>query len=396
MKSFLSKNGSHLGSGVRCEIPRTFPSTHRFINEFPCFSIRIEVFWGGSVSNARAASPFRQRISLDTGLLVEKAEETMHRKFGSFLSVISAVLAVQAVWAVEPESASRKTTAADIESVEMFRAIEEGKIEVNFYPKDATQATVIIKNKGDKPLDIALPRAFGAVHILGQMGMGGGGYGGGGMGGMGGGMGGMGGMGGGMGGMGGGQGMGGGMMGGMGGMGGGMMGGMGGGMGGMGGMGMGGGGMFRVEPDKTHKMKVPCVCLEHGKPDPNPRMKYKIVPIEQVNADPRVVQLCGLLGSGRVPQNTAQAAAWHLANGLSWEELMVKNRMESKYTGNIRFFNPMELQNAFQLSTLLIREYEKYESEEPESTGYVAPVSAEVTAESDSTSEAVPAVDSEK
>jgi hypothetical protein len=223
----------------------------------------------------------------------------------------------------------------------MFRAIEEGKIEVNFYPKDATQATVIIKNKGDKPLDIALPRAFGAVHILGQMGMGGGGYG-----------------------------------------------------GGMGGM--GGGGMFRVEPDKTHKMKVPCVCLEHGKPDPNPRMKYKIVPIEQVNADPRVVQLCGLLGSGRVPQNTAQAAAWHLANGLSWEELMVKNRMESKYTGNIRFFNPMELQNAFQLSTLLIREYEKYESEEPESTGYVAPVSAEVTAESDSTSEATPAVDSEK
>jgi hypothetical protein len=322
----------------------------------------------------------------------------MQRKFWSFLSVISAVLAVQAVWAVEPESASRKATLANIESVEMFQAIEEGKIEVNFYPKDATQATIIMKNKGDKPLDIAVPRAFGAVHILGQMGMGGGGYGGGGMGGMGGGMGGMGGGMGGMGGgMGGGQGMGGGMMGGMGGgmggMGGGMMGGMGGGMGGMGG---GMGGMFRVEPDKTHKIKVPCVCLEHGKPDPNPRMKYKIVPIEQVNADPRVVQLCGLLGSGRVPQNTAQAAAWHLANGLSWEELMIKNRMESKYTGNIRFFNSMELQNAFQLSSLLIREYEKYQSEEPESTGYVAPVSAELSEDSDNSTDAAPAAQSER
>lgn len=159
----------------------------------------------------------------------------------------------------------------------------------------------------------------------------------------------------------------------MGGMGGGGMGGMGGGMGGMGGMGggMGGmGGMFRVEADKSKKLTVPCVCLEHGKSDPTPRMKYKIVPIERINNDPRVADLCGLLGYGQVPQNTAQAAAWHLANGLSWNELMVKNRVESEYTGNIRYFHPMELQNAYQLSNFLIRENQQAESSESSSPGY--------------------------
>jgi hypothetical protein len=254
--------------------------------------------------------------------------------------------------------------AVEIEKTEMFQAISEGKIEVNFYPRDASLATVIIRSKGDKPLDVQLPKAFGAVHVLGQMGMGGGGYGGG-MGGMGGGMGGMGG---GMGGMGGGQGMG----GGMGGMGGGM-GGMGGGMGGggYGGGGMGGmGGMFRVEPEKTHKFQIQCVCLEHGKPDPNPRMKYQIVPIERINNDPRVSAVCEMLGYGRIPQNTAQATAWHLANKLTFEELAMKNRVESKYTGNVRFFNQVELRDAFQLSQLILRRFEELNSSE-ESTGYI-------------------------
>jgi hypothetical protein len=153
----------------------------------------------------------------------------------------------------------------------------------------------------------------------------------------------------------------GGMGGGMGGMGGGM-GGMGG--GGMGGMGMGGmgGGMFRVATDKPTKLTVPCVCLEHGKVDPNPRMQYKIVPIEQVNGDPRVVELCSLLGQGKLPQNTAQAAAWHMANGLSWEQLAVKNRVESQYTGNIPFFNTAELQSAFQVAQTIQTFYKNSQS----------------------------------
>lgn len=142
--------------------------------------------------------------------------------------------------------------------------------------------------------------------------------------------------------------------------------------------------MFRVEPDKTRKFKIDCVCLEHGKRDPNPRMKYKIVPIEQINNDPRVSKLCELLGYGKVPQNTVQAATWHMANGLSWDELAHKNRIESKYTGNVRFFNPIELRTAFELSTLIRREYEKYESAS-ESTGYESETATSETAETTST-----------
>ena len=145
---------------------------------------------------------------------------------------------------------------------------------------------------------------------MGGMGMGG-------MGGMGGGMGGMGGMGGGMGGMGGmGQGMGGGM-GGMGGMGGGMEYGRHGWYG-YGRHGWNGRYVSRCLPIGLAKLTVPCVCLEHGKPDPNPRMTYQIVPLEMVSSDPRIAQLCTLLGNGQVPQNTAQAAAWHVTDGLSY------------------------------------------------------------------------------
>jgi hypothetical protein len=238
--------------------------------------------------------------------------------------------------------------------VEMFDAMEQGLITVDYIGRDSKEANIIFKNKSDESLDVVLPETFGALPVVAQMmggmgGMGMGGMGGGGMGGMGGGMGGMGG---GMGGMGGGQGMGGGF-GGMGGMGGGMggMGGMGGGMGGMGGMGMGG--MMRVEPDRPRKVTVPTLCLEHGKADPNPRMKYRIVRLSEVNANPEVAELCKALAQGKVPQNTAQAAAWHIANGLSWEELAKKPRVISEYTGIELYFSGLEIQNALRLTALV-------------------------------------------
>lgn len=111
----------------------------------------------------------------------------------------------------------------------------------------------------------------------------------------------------------------------------------------MGGM---GGGMMRVAPEKTRKMALNTVCLEHGKPDPNPRMAYTIVPLDRVVEDRRVHAVCEALGYNLVTQNTAQAAAWHFTDNMSWGELAQKNRVESKYTGNIRFFNPIELRTA--------------------------------------------------
>jgi hypothetical protein len=111
--------------------------------------------------------------------------------------------------------------------------------------------------------------------------------------------------------------------------------------------------MFRVAPDKPGKFRVHCVCLEHGKPEPNNRMKYTLIPLENLNSDPRVATVCRLLGYGQVNQGTAQAAAWHFANGLTWEQLAHKNRSESQYTGNVPWFHPAELEAAVKLTATI-------------------------------------------
>lgn len=212
-------------------------------------------------------------------------------------------------------------------TVEMFDAIKAGDIDVRLIPKDSTGGIVLVKNKSKKPLTIKMPEAFAGVPVAAQFG--------GGMGGMGGGMGGMGG------------GMGGGGMnqsfgGGMGGMGMGMGGGMGGGMG----MG-GGGGFFNVEPGKERKLKMVCVCLEHGKEDPNPRVAYTIRPIESVTNKQEVVELVRLLGTGKIDQHSAQASAWHLANGLSWNELAKKIKAKHLDGSTEPYFTREHLSRAY-------------------------------------------------
>ena len=205
-----------------------------------------------------------------------------------------------------------------------------------------------------------MPATFGAVPVLAQFGggggggLGGGGLGGGGLGGGGIGGGGFGGQGGG-----GGQGVGGGFGGG-GGIGGGGIGGGGLGGGGLGGGGLGGGqggggggGFFRVEPDRPRKMTVATVCLHHGKADPNPRMKYKLVRLSEVNDSLFIEGICRGLASGKVSQTVAQAAVWNVANGLTWEELARKPRVVSAYTGVQLFFSKFEVEAAMRLSELV-------------------------------------------
>jgi hypothetical protein len=226
------------------------------------------------------------------------------------------------------------------ETVNMFEAMEAGQIEVKLIPKDSTQGRVFIQNKTKKPLNVKLPEAFAATPVLAQM-MGGGG---------------------------GGQGMGGGM-GGMGGGGGGFfnvpMGGMG--MGGMGGMGMpgmgmggmgGGGGFFNVPAEKEGNFKVPCMCLEHGKPEPRAAMTYKLAPIESLSTKPGVEALCRLLGYGKISQRAAQVAAWHLNNDMSWETLANK-RIEHADGSSEPYFSQEELRAGMSLANQALREFEE-------------------------------------
>ncbi len=211
---------------------------------------------------------------------------------------------------------NKAATIAKAHEVEMFAAIERGDIEVKLVVKDDTEANVLIKNKTKRPLNVKLPEAFAGVPVLAQLGAG----------------------------LGGNnrndgddnnqnQAVGGGMMGGMGG-GGGMMGG-----------GMG----FNVAPEKVGKLKVACVCLEHGKKDPNPRVQYEIKKIDDFTKDAKVHEVLKMLASGKVPQRIAQAATWHFANDMSWDQLAAKkvNRLGVPDTA---YFSQAELRAALQLS----------------------------------------------
>lgn len=244
-------------------------------------------------------------------------------------------------------AADRKTASQPRETVEMFAAIEAGEIEVQLVPKDAKQATVVITNKSKKPLSIKLPEAFAGVPVLAQFGGGGGGFGGQG--------GGFGGGGGGFGGGGQNQSVGGGFGGGGGGFGGG-----GGGFGGQGGGGQGG--FFHVEPEKAKKVKVAVMCLEHGKKDPSLKIKYEIVRVESVTTKSDVIEVCKMLGRGEVDQASAQAAVWHLANGLSWSELA--NKVGAKHLNGVTepFFSAQQIERGVRIALACAERAEKTKS----------------------------------
>ena len=71
-------------------------------------------------------------------------------------------------------------------------------------------------------------------------------------------------------------------------------------------------------------MKVTTVCLEHGKKEPSSNVKYKIVPLETMTSSPEVAELCKMLARDEVDQTSAQVAAWHICNGMSFEQLAAK------------------------------------------------------------------------
>jgi len=248
------------------------------------------------------------------------------RKFWILAPACVLLFAFQVLAAPRANSRTTKTK-EDAVTVELFDAIKSGDIEVRVIAKDAAAGNVLIKNKTAKPLSIKLPEAVAAVPVAAQFVPGGaiggigGPFGGGGMNGM------MGGNG--MNGAGANQTLGGGFPGMNGGMNGGMNNGI-----PFGGNGRGfnaglpgagfPGGLFKVEPEKVGKLKMTSVCLEHGKPDPNPHIEYELRPLDEVAKDPRTIEAVRMLARGEIDQKSAQAAAWHLANGLTWEQLAGK------------------------------------------------------------------------
>lgn len=83
-------------------------------------------------------------------------------------------------------------------------------------------------------------------------------------------------------------------------------------------------GLANIPPEKVGQVKVVTVCLEHDKPGPRHSIPYELKPIESVTDKPGVRQVCAMVASGEISQQAGQAAAWHLNNGMSWDDLTSK------------------------------------------------------------------------
>ena len=124
-------------------------------------------------------------------------------------------------------------------------------------------------------------------------------------------------------------------------------------MGGPGGVGAGGG-FFNVPAEKTRKLNVPLVCLEHGKREPRPAIPYQIKPLEEFSSDPVMNELLTAFGKGNVNQRAAQAAAWHLADAMSWQDLANKH-IERLAGPDEPYFTAEELRAATELVAIARR-----------------------------------------
>jgi hypothetical protein len=207
------------------------------------------------------------------------------------------------------------------ESIDMFDAIDKQLIEVRYIPIDSKQGTLLMSNLVDRVVYIKMPDGFAAQPILAQFGQPGGGNGFG-------------------------QAAGGQAAGGQNGGGGAQS--VGGNANGAGaGAGAGqNGGMFRIPPGRSIKQTAVTVCLEHGKPDPKPQIPYRLMRLETLVQDPVLASICTQLNSSQLDQVSGQAAAWHVANKMSWEQLSKLPAHQSKYLPPQKLFSAKQIQSA--------------------------------------------------
>jgi hypothetical protein len=250
---------------------------------------------------------------------------------GCLLAGALILLAVRpAVAAESTGTASANTSASGVP--DLFEAEEQQLVSLRYIPNNAKSAQIIVTNRTRRPLTLRLPAAFAGVPVLAQMGgmggMGGGGQAGFGAGGIGGGA----------------QATGGGGLGGQG-------------MNGMGGGGMGGagGGAFSIPAERSRVFRVPTVCLEYGKHEPTSRMPYKLGRADAFSSDPKLTMVLESLGRGELSQKVAQAAAWHISSGITWEKLAAEKIDHAGGVPDEPYFSPAELVAAHRVVEIATR-----------------------------------------
>jgi hypothetical protein len=229
-------------------------------------------------------------------------------------------------------------------SVDLWEGMRDGQVTAKIVPLSDHQARIFITNKTDQPMTIQLPDAFAAVPLAQFGGGGGGGRAGGG--------------------------------------GGGSRSSSsrssssssqnqssGGGFGGSGGGG-GGGGLFSVPAEKTAEIDAATLCLDHGLRDPSPSVPYVLVPAEEHLDRPAVVELLKSFGRGELDHQAAQAAAWHLNNDMSWDDLSAQQTGTKRSLNRSPYFSRDQLKTAATYSAAAeeaAREKKEEQTTNPES-----------------------------
>lgn len=231
---------------------------------------------------------------------------------GFSLYLCSTIFLLPQCWAAD--GVSTVQSPIDV-SRNILDAEKEGLVEVKYIPNDSRSAQIVVDNKTDQPLTLRLPSAFVGRPVLAQ-------FGGGGAGGMG---------------------------------------------GGMGGGGMGGG-MFSVPPEKTKVVRVATVCLEYGKREPSPRIPYQLAALETFSEDPALAVLLEAFGRGEIPLKVAQAAAWNISSGLSWQRLAAEvidrpgGVPDQQYFHKAELFAAQQVVNRVHKQVLGMNQSSKYQS----------------------------------
>lgn len=104
-------------------------------------------------------------------------------------------------------------------------------------------------------------------------------------------------------------------------------------------------GFFSIPADKTLRVPYTSVCLNHGLNEPTSRAHMELMAVEDYTSDPVLQALINQIGSGEQHVRTLQAAVWHVANGISWQELAGKGTSPIRVPGD-NYFSTAQMQAA--------------------------------------------------
>ncbi|QDT43535.1 hypothetical protein Pan241w_36360 [Gimesia alba] len=235
------------------------------------------------------------------------------------LSILGIVLLIGGT-SIEPVNGTPKksvittlTLKPDVPQVSLFEGIQQKTLSARVFPKSAYSSSVFITNQTTEPLTVKVPSAVSSVHILAQVDQGNG-----------------------------------------------LLQGLQGNQQAQTGdsQAVGGNlspvgnnqnfdfqGLFTIPPEKTVRLQLRSVCLEHGKPCPSSLKTYELRPIETKVKDKALVLLLKKFNPRRDDLEMMQAIAWHLGSHMDWQELA--NKKKNRHIGGgVPYFSKAQLISA--------------------------------------------------